>query len=200
VNLSEFRATVNRKTGIAVDSTALNGFINEAVQAVGEERDWPWLSYTDTFPTQADQSDYVLPVDWSRTVSVTVDGAPTRRINTADADAWEYVTDRPWFYGYSIDAGVLTLKPAPSALVTVIHRYVRAEPELEVDADEPLIPERFHGAIACYAAALVLERHGDVTKADMQRAEYERWLRRMRDAMSRSQQPSRIRIRPGAGW
>lgn len=198
MNLGELRTAVNRRTGIAVDATALSELVNEAVQAVAEERDWPWMLYSDSFPTQSGTSDYVLPTDWERTVSVTVDGYPTRQINVADADGWDFFEDRPGYYGYAIDGSVLILKPTPTAVATVQHRYVRSEPTLEVDSDEPLIPARFHGAIVNYTAATVCDRYGDAGRADSFRVEYERWFKRMRDATVRSQQPTRVRVRPGS--
>lgn len=200
MNLGQFRVAVNRKTGVAVDQSALNEFVNEAVQAVGEERDWPWKDGLQTVTTDGSAA-YALPADWGRTRTVTVNGYPTRRVNVADGDSYDlggYV--RASEYGYVIESDELVVYPTPPSGQTILHRYVKTEPTLSSDADEPLVESRFHQAVVCYAAALVCERHGDVAKADRHRAEYERWLRRMRDAMSRSQQPSRIRVRPGAGW
>lgn len=197
MNLGEFRTAINRRTGQAVDATALNEIVNEAVQAVAEERDWAWMNTVDTFPTQSGTTDYVLPADWERTVAVTIDGHPARRINAADGDGYNFYEDRP-VWGFVIDAGLISIYPEPGSVLTVKHRYVRSEPVLEVDSDEPLLPARFHGAVVNYAAALVSDRFHDIARGDAFRAEYKSWLRRMYDASSRSQQPGRIRVRPGS--
>lgn len=198
MNLGEFRSAVNRRTSIAVDPAALTDIVNEAVQQVGEERDWPWQDGLDTITTTSSAS-YPMPADWARVRTVTVAGQPTRRINVADGDAYGYSTDRSTQYTYAVESGALVLYPTPPVGTTVLHRYVREETVMNSDADAPLIPARFDGAVVNAAAAIVCEIKGD-KRADAFRAEYRSWIKRMNDATSRSQQPSRVRIRRGAAW
>lgn len=198
MNLGEFRTAVNRRTGVAVDATALSEMVNEATQAVGEERDWPWADGVDTFTTSGASTP--LPADWSRTRTVNVAGFEAKRINAADGDAFLEMEQRPSVYSYTIEEGELVLYPTPDTGTTVIHRYVREETTMNSDSDSPLMPERFHPAIVNYTASLVCDRTGDTAKAMAFRAEYERWLKRMNDGTSRSQQPARVRVRSGAGW
>jgi hypothetical protein len=197
VNLGQFRTAINRKTGIAFDTTALTEVVNEAVAAAGAEKDWEWLDAVATFATDGSAT-YTLPADWARTRTVTVGSEQTRRLNIADGDSWS-VLDEVGIYSYAIEGGNLVIYPTSSDGQTVTHRYVKFEPTLTDDADEPLIPARFHQAIVCYGAAVVCDRGND-KRSDVFRAEYERWLKRMKDEKQRSQQPTRKRVRPGAGW
>ena len=199
MNLGELRTALHRKTGIAVDTTALTEFVNEAVQAIGEERDWPWQDAVDSFTSTGAEA-YYLPSDYVRTRAVTVGSYPTNQISLAAHDAYDTTYMPGALHTYTIEEGQLLIKPAPASGTTVVHRYVAEETPLVADTDEPLLPTRFHQAIVNYASAIVLDRAGDEKRAASARLEYERWLKRMTDSMVRSQQTARITVRPGSAW
>lgn len=199
MNLGELRTAVDRRSGLAVEAASLTSFINEAVNAIGEERPWPWLDALDSFNATAGVGNYTLPSDHAQTRWVTVAGNPTHRIGTGELDAYDLTGTERVGYGYAIEGGELVIAPTPQTAAAIIHRYRRYEREMIGDTDVPLIPAAYHPAIVAYACTLILDRAGD-SRAETYRGEYNRWLRRMTDAMQRSQQPTRIRVRPGSAW
>lgn len=200
MNLTQLCRALDRKSGVAMDVSAQTEWLNEAVQAISEERDWPWLDGYATFSTVAGTAAYDLPTDWKRTRAVTYDGAPANRISIVDGDAYDYGFD-DWRgqVSYSIESSDLIFYPTPQSVVTVKHRYVKQEPLLDNGTDTPLMPSHFHQAIVAYACARVMDRI-DPQRADSFDAEYERWKVRMLDAAARSQQPARVRVRAGGGF
>ena len=198
MNLGQLRTAVGRKTGIAVDTTAMTEFVNEAVQAIGEERDWPWQDALDDFNTDGSAA-YTLPYDWARTRTVSIDNYPVERINVLDGDTFDRYY-RGGIYSYAIEGDEIIFYPTPTSGLAVKHRYVAVEQPLVSDSDEPLIPTRFHQAIVNYASAIVHDRSGDDKRAASARLEYERWFRRMLDSLIRNQGPTRIRATRSIGF
>lgn len=184
-----------------MDASAVNELVNEALSAITEEKPWPWLDGVDSFATTADTASYALPDDWAQTRAVTIRGQEARRLNIADADQWQQLDQWAGPFAYALEGGNLLIVPTPDTGTEVVHRYRRTEALLVADTDEPLLPVQYHTAVVCYASALVCERLDKQSdRGPNFRAEYERWLRRMNDAMQRSQRPNRVRIRPGAAW
>jgi hypothetical protein len=199
MDLSGFQRALDRRTGIQLDPAAQTEFVNEAIQAIASERDWPWLDASQTITTVAGTATYALPTDWVRTRDLIIGGKDIRRIDIADADAYNYYQDRSWTWNYAINEGSIVIVPTPTNAQTVIHRYVKREPLLANATDTPLLASQYHGAVIAIAAALVCERMGD-NRAPSFRTDYGQWFNRMRDATTRSREPMRVRVRPGAGW
>jgi len=199
VNLTQLMSALDRKTGMAMDASAKVEWINEAIQAISTERDWPWLDGLDSFNTADGTASYDNPSDWMRTRLITVAGAPAQRIDIADGDAYSVAFD-DWrsYYHYALEGNDITFYPTPTAVLAVKHRYVKQEPMLDDGTDTPLMPSQYHQAIVSYAAARVMERMSD-PRAQTFDSEYERWKKRMLDATARGQQPTRVRVRAGGG-
>lgn len=199
MNLTQLGGALDRKTGIAIDASARVEWINEAIQAISEERDWPWLDGVDTFNTVANTAAYNFPADWKRTRSVSINDQVAHRISIIDGDAYnENFDDWRSPYHYALEGNQLVIFPTPLAVMSVKHRYVKQEPMLDDGTDTPLVPSHFHQAVVAYAAARVCDRLGDDRSAKFD-SEYERWRKRMLDATARSQQPHRVRVRAGGG-
>ena len=178
----------------------LGDLTNEALQAISTEFDWPWLEASTTFSTAIGTATYTPPADWMRTRGLCIDGS----------DAMEYrslielrevpttTTGEPGFY--HINTELITLRPIPSSVQTVIHDYVKIEPALANPTDTPLMPAQFHYAIVAYAVHLGHMRQGDVQRATAALGDYTSWLRRMTDNRRRQTGGVRVRVRPGGGF
>ena len=202
MDLAALRAAVNQRTGIAFDTGALNSLVNEAVTTVASEADWPWLNGSEVFLTLAGVTRYPMPTGWTRTRSVSANGNEVRSASIRDLDTFDTRTfDTRSFatHTFTVDEDELVLLPELPVSVTVTHRFVRSEPTLVNDTDVPLLPAHFHPALVAYGSYLVLQRKDEARRAEMCRIDYERWIKRMRDDVSRKRGPVRIRVRDGAG-
>ena len=182
MDLSTLRAETRTRTGTPTDDSlitdaALTQLVNAALQHISTERDWPWLEKTVTFDTVAGQSDYAVPADWMRTVSVIgASGVPLRR--TA-IDELDYMTGSgtPRYFG--IFGDLVVVRPTPGTVETLKHRYLSSSPTLTADGQSPTMPAGYHYAIVEYAAYLLFRRTGNVTEAGAALAAYQEWRERM---------------------
>ena len=212
MNLGELRGAVNRRTGIAVDTAALNDWINFALTEIALEDRWPWLEAQTTFTTVAGTNVYTLTPTTVRTVISVVDAngnaydpASDRDLlifSTGDDLVSQFSEDGKWF---SAKAQQLRIAPTPSSAFVVTVSYISNEPRLLADIDSPLLPEVYHEAIIERAALEVVSRRNQVSsdsrKADMYMKNYNRLLMKMKREALRYVGPARTpRIRPGAGW
>jgi hypothetical protein len=191
VNLTQLKQRVGWRTGIAVGDEALTGFINEALETIAAERDWPWLQRTTTVNLVNGQGTYGVPADYVRTRSLgDVDGqVPIVAERDLENDAGELVA--------TIEGDQLLVRPVPTAARALTHRYQAAPAELVNGTDEPELPYAFGGAVVAYAAYLVYERAGADTKAERALGDYGRWMRRLQNER-RFAGPRRIRVREGS--
>ena len=177
MNLGQLRAALERRTGVAYDSTAANELINDGLRAVAAAGKWPWLFDTQTITLVAGTASYALPAGYLDTRSIVLsDGRRAERIAVEDGDVFSSRQELPTC-AYAIEGDEVIFYPTPSAAGTATHRFVRGEEELSSDSDTPLLPATFHPAVVCYAARAVMERLDMPRRADRFEAEYDRWLR-----------------------
>jgi hypothetical protein len=175
----------------------LNSLVNEALQVVAAEDDWPWLQATTTFSTVSGTQTYTPPADWTRTKGLVIDGyAPIEWRTLAEIRA-AGTTERQFPTYFTTFAEDILLAPVPDSAYTVRHDYYVSEAELSADTDTPVLPAQFHFAVVAKAVELGHLRQRDTQRAEPAQAEYRSWLDRMRKHMSRSKAPKRVRIRPG---
>lgn len=131
--------------------------------------------------------------------SVEVNGYPALAFQQADLDA-EDVQSVRGSYGYSVTGSTITIYPTPSGVQTVTVRYVRSEPSVADDDDEPLLPDRFKPMIAALAAAYVCEREND-PRSSFYRNQARDLLRAMeKAALHKVRRGQQIRVRQGAPY
>ena len=169
--------------------------INEAVQFIATDRDWPWLEATTTITTVSGTAGYSLPTDWARTQTVAVNGRQARPMSIEDYRQAES-TDGLTPYRYCIYASQILLHPTPGEVFTVRHDYIKTEPSLSGDNDEPLIPDRFSYAVVARACGQLSNRGNDGRIPTFAR-DYDMWRLRMLDELNKHRGPSRVRVRPG---
>lgn len=191
MNLAELRSTVHRRSGVDYSATALTDLINEALGAFATEGDWPWLEKGATLQTVKGVGSYAMPADWQRTRSLTLAGEEVPFVSVRDLDH-ESTT-----IGYSTSGDAFTLSPTPTSVQTVKMRYLAAEKTLVADADVPLLPAAYHGAIVAYAVAELHRRKNNQRAAQVYDEAYQGWVKRVRKGITRTTGPRRIRVRAG---
>lgn len=188
MDLTTLRAETRTRTGIPADDSlitdaVLTQLVNAALQHISTERDWPWLEKTTTFDTVAGVATYNAPAEWIRTVSVIgSSGVPLRR--TA-IDELDYLNGSGSARFFGIFGDQIVLRPTPSGIETLTHRYLATAPALVADGNAPTMPAVYHYAIVAFAAYLLFRRTGNVTEAGAALAEYEGWLEKMRKQSDR---------------
>lgn len=205
MNLEQLQDAVRVRLGVPSSDTfytqpVLTDLVNEAVQAISSEADWPWLQTSTSFSTSSGTGTYTPPADWVETRALCIDGYDAMEYRTI-AEIREYpttVTDVPSVYTVSGDA--ILLRPVPGGTYTVTHDYVKNEQTLVTPADVPLMPTQFRYSIVHMACHLAFLRSGDVNRATAALADYNGWKQRMLRQRRRSGGPIRIRVRPGGGF
>lgn len=192
MNLGELRRAVHRRSGVDYEAGALNEVINAAVQHVATEGDWPWLERAASLTLVPGTANYVMPTDWLRTRSLTIDGDEVPFVSVRDIDDTDDET-----FGFSTSGDSFTISPTPASAGTVRMRYIATENVLLVDADVPKLPAAYHDAVVNWATAEAKRRKGDLAGAGAYQSLYDDWLARIRKGIARATGPRRIRVRPG---
>ena len=205
MDLERMRDAVRSRLGVAVNDAfytaqQLTDFVNEAIQAISIEEDWPWLQASTTFSTQDGVQTYTPLDDWARTKSLCIEGynpmqwrtlAEIRQFGTTDED------DAPRYF--TVYGDQILLSPVPNTAKTVIHDYVIQEDLLVEDTDTPILPSQFRFAAVAYASYLALSRSpGNMPRAQLAMADYQAWKDRMLKNRRRQTAPTRVRVRPGS--
>jgi hypothetical protein len=204
MNLSDLRTAVYNLMGVpAADAllpaAKLTEWINQSLQEISAERDWPWLDATDPTTALVAATNPKLPCGWRDTRTITINGSKARLVTISTSDDWLNDDDRSRTHEYAIEGGDIVITPAPSGGETFVHRYVMDEPVLEDDLDEPLMPARWHYAIINKACKYAAVSTNDVAGSKVFEEDYQGWLAKMNRAIDRSHGPRRVRVRPGSG-
>jgi hypothetical protein len=211
MNLAQTRDAVRTRLGVPTSDSffsdqVLTDLVNEALQAVTAEADWPWLQTSTTFPTVAGTSTYTPPTDWSQTRSLCIDGYDAMDYRSL-SEIREYLsTQRGVPTVYTVSGEVVLLRPTPDAAYTVTHDYLKGEPALVNDTDRPIMPSVFHYAIVAFACHLAHARNNEIGSyrgaitgnAAASLSQYHNWLERMMSARRRTSGPMRVRVRGGS--
>lgn len=175
--------------------------INQAIHALDEEHDWPWMQASATIATNTTTivlSSYVST--WKRVVSLSI---PTENQQLTVWPTDDLLSEPTTVTGmpdrYGLWAENIEVRPAPDATYSFKLGYIKRETDLASGSDQPLLPSQFDGAIIAYAAYLLATREGDTTNAAVHLANYKDWVVRMRDSVRRYSAPKRVSVRPG-GW
>jgi hypothetical protein len=198
VNLGELRTAVNRRSGVAYLTAALDDLINEALQQMALEQRWPWLSATLSFTTDGNtDGTYSLPWACRSLEALSVDGFDYPPFSQREADQWDALGERP--RGAAAFGRTLTIRPVPPADLTAKVRYVRGEDELVNASEEPLLPEEYHRILVELVVSMIHDRTGDVARAAAAEKRYQTGLSRMVRSALHTQRVGSIQVRPGGG-
>ncbi len=178
----------------------IGDMVNEGLQVVASEADWPWQRATTTFSTVSGTATYdpTAASGWMKTRALCINGYDSmQERHLQEIREWDTATTGVPIY-WCLDNELINLRPVPNAVFTVIHDYMKIEPELTSTA-EPLMPAQFRWSIVEYATYLALLRAGNSAGAGGAKAAFDTWLSKMADHRRRTSGTRRIRVRPGSG-
>lgn len=176
----------------------INRHVNQALDEISSEHDWPWLDAVETINTVAGTAGYTPVATWLRTKQVRIaEEYPMRLVTLADLETQWPSSDRGMPGIFTIFASQIVFRPIPDAVYVVTHRYTRTEVDLSTDSDTPLMPAQFHSAIVARATVLAARRLGRWQLANVHTPDVERWSKLMRDDQRRSRGAVRVKVRPG---
>lgn len=177
----------------------IGDMVNEALQITNAEADWPWLQASTTFNTAIGTATYdpTSATGWVKTRGLCIDGQDAMAERSLiELREWGVVpTGTPAFW--ALENELINLRPVPNAVFTVIHDYIKIEPELSSTA-EPLMPASYRWSIVEYACYLAQLRQGNEQGAGAAKAAWQDWLGKMADHRRRTTGGRRIRVRPGS--
>lgn len=178
-------------------SQQLDDLVNEALQTISVENEWPWLQVATTFNTATGTRFYAPPTNWQLTKALSIEGQDALfYIDLQESRNWpDDVQDIPLYY--TIYTEQIYLSPTPSAIYTIRHDYIRQEPRLIDNSDTPLMPPQFHYSIVAFACHLAHLRAGDLPRARAAQDEYNAWKKRMEERRMRTASTLKTRVRPG---
>lgn len=202
-NLEQLRDAVRIRLGVpAADAfysdPTVDNLINEALNAVATEVDWPWLEATETISTVAGTAAYTPAANWTRTKALTINQYDSLLLRSLQEirEIDSTVQGLPLYY--CVAAEQIILRPVPDAVYAIIHDYYKIEPALVTNTDTPLMPAPYHSAIVEYAVYLAALRSGEQARMQAAQQGYANWLRRILDNRRRSRSTMRVRVRPGS--
>lgn len=200
--LTHLRRLTRERLGVPVSDDfftddVVDDHINLAVQAIDAEARWPWTDGVQLADLDVGTPDIEPPDGYRATRSIMWEGVELAAVAPADLMAWDLTTGLPSVWCPM--NGLIAVRPKASGPLQLIHYYLRQSTWLRADADVPLIPEQFTGAIVAKAAELLSARESSGGDATRHGAEYAAWVTRMRRDMRRVTGPARTRVRPG-GW
>jgi hypothetical protein len=200
VNFATLQTAVLDRLGVPASdalftAAVLGRAVNEAVQEIKSEHDWPWDEASETITTVAGTDTYSVAADWMRTQELKPSADyPLERRSIIDIDSeWPFGdTGRPQVY--AINKGQIVLRPIPAQVDTITHRYIKTQADL-TGTDTPALPAQFHTAIVELATYIALKRSRDDARGAAALDAYQRWISKMHRWRRRHTGPGRIRSR-----
>ncbi len=206
MDLTALRTSVRRRANVpSTDGVWTDGFVddalNEALVAIGLMQPWPWLETVHT-----EVGDDTGTVDLSAVtppvrdiVSVHIGNFEGKPVSTGDIDSW-LQNDRPGYIFATWGDSVL-IRPEPAATDTISIRYYQNEPALTTGADTPVLPERYHLALAELACAYGFSSLDDDSSAMAHERRAMSTFDKMRaNALRRARGPHSVRVRSGSQY
>lgn len=176
-------------------------FLNEAIQQVNSEVEWPWLQATTTIAMVVGQSAYSLNTlipNWARIHSVfdPFDGSRLELRTIQELDRIIY-SGVPRIY--TVFGDQLIVKPIPQDTRNETVHYTFREPLLVGDNDALNMPnnQNWDKGVIEYAAYISLRFLREDVRAESAYTAYTRWVTRIRDEKIRWREPLRVRVREG---
>lgn len=169
--------------------------VNEAIQEIKSEHDWPWDQASETITTVSGTSTYSLAADWMRTreMKPSTDYALERRSMQELDDEWPFGdSGRPQVY--AIEQGQVIFRPVPISVDTITHRYIKTQADL-TGTDTWRCPAQFHTAAVELATYIALKRSRDDVRGYGAEGAFERWIAKMHRWRRRHTGAGRIRSR-----
>jgi hypothetical protein len=205
MNLAALRRAVRNRIGSPTSDDfftddVLTDVINLAINQIEEQQMWPWTERLDAPVLAPGVTTVTLQPDWRATRSIVLTAPNTWELdNVAAADIMRYRTNTtgPPRVFAEIGGGI-QVRPIPDSTYPLSHLYYSQTPQLVNNADVPLMPDRFAGAIVTTATLILSEREGNKAMSQLYSADQTNWVNLMRRAVRRTTGPVTPRVRPGS--
>lgn len=188
MDLQTFRSELRTRLGVPAGDAfwtdaACNQLINAAVHLVETEDDWAWLETTENIATIAGTDSYLTAGTCLRTLALkSPNNVILRRVDVREIDG---MTGSGTPRMYATFGASLVVRPTPSAIETLLHRFLRTEAELVGAADTPLLPASYHPAVVEAAAMMAFRRENKTQAAEGAKTTYNDWIEQMRRRANR---------------
>lgn len=169
---SDIRDYVRQQTLVEQDDFAdakIDVLINQGLHRLSARFEWPWLATSTTLSVVAGTTEYTMPTNLTRTLSIVRQDKQQRLIEVA-ANVIQAT------YGASLPSGTpqmyflhgrtMYLDRVPTENITYDWLYFRTPSTLDNDTDVPEFAEEFHYVLADWAISRVWRREEDFTKAE----------------------------------
>lgn len=183
MDLATFRSELRTRIGVPDDDAYFTDavckqLINATLHKLEGEADWPWLETKETVATVNAQEAYTPGASWIRTIAVKgADSVPLERVSIEEIDADTGSAANP--RRFAVIEQKLYVRPIPTGIVNLTHRFIRSEPDLAADGESPLVPSIYHQAIVEAAASFAFRRAHRIEDAKVAAETYDAWLKSM---------------------
>lgn len=204
VTLVELRTRVRSRIALPTDdelvtNSEIDRAINDALQAMAGDFDFPWLQKVTSFVTVAGTQAYALPADLARlqvafSSSTTINGFVMQARNYAFTA--NMLSTQPGMPSdFCIIANQVYLTPIPDDIYTVNLLYTTTETALSADGDICLCPEAYSDMVVTYACFNLAIRLQDMNRFNMFAGLKKDWLTRVANHSIKSSTPPAIVLR-----
>lgn len=200
--LAAVRGRLGTLTSDAFQTDAvLTEFINTALHDFESDRDWWWYQTADTITTTTGDNAYAVEDEWRRTESVSL--PDWQELVYLPHQMWlsiynsSQVTGRPCHWSWW-ERNIL-LGPTPDGVYVLTHNWYQVETDLASPSDEPVMPFRYHRAVADLAAVYALGRDREGATGQMLEVRVSQARAQMLREQNVRKGPTPVRLR-NAGW
>lgn len=197
--LAQLRPLVRQRLGLqSTDGRLLDASltisINAALAKMATEFNWPWLVTHENFNTVALQNEYTPPAAWVKTMWIKYNNAELSSRQRLDLVKYDLSTGQP--FAFAIWESKIWLAPAPDAVYSITHSYLRSENVLTGDSDTVLCPDRFIDVLVVYAALFEARRMKDTGQEEQLLTDKKEWIRNISKLVPEVDILPRVRTRP----
>lgn len=177
-SLSTLRTQVRRlileqdTTNTHFPDAELNDYLNQAIQFLGTQMEWPFVTSTAT--AIQSQELYAVPDDFIALVEAYFDNTKLLILERDDmsgvSTSWQEDPDGKPRIAYRADQSTIGLYPAPDSVnagLTIQMQYIQIPATLTQDTDVPNLHAAYQICLPFYAAFLCEVKLGNDKKADM---------------------------------
>jgi hypothetical protein len=182
-----------------VTDTVVNREINRGLRRIALRHNWPWLQKTFTINTVQGQTQYALPVDFLKLISLRHSAHPIENLyqrNIIELDEYTGGQGRPM--AFAIYGGYLTVAFMPAGQFKMIMRYISQEQFLVADTDAPLLPDYWEDGLYDTVLIQLYRMTKQLDEAALAETRFELWLKETAHNIRQSEANPRIRVRPGS--
>jgi hypothetical protein len=196
--LTSLSASVLLKLGLPstdgmMTSAALTEAVNNAIQQISTDHEWPWLYIEDNFVTVAGTTSYNMPTSNIMLKWLGYKDDMLDMVQRQDIVRVSQIQGRPVIYAEK--GNNIILGPTPDGDYTIDRGYYQRETPLVAGSDAPLLPDEYADYAVTVAAKTACVRLGDSERYNMLLKEEKMWVDRISDEVRTSMQTIHVKTR-----